>query len=170
MKTKTAEIPQSLDTAQDVATPEGGNAPEWKPEISPELLGMDNQGQAEQVDDDGTKKLPKTQVEQAEILATEVGGALAMMLQGATGRDYGLNEQKVKEAAKGVAPCLVKYGYTEMGLLLSKWGVEIQAAISLGGLAFGIWSAHRKYKAEDEAAELEATAKREGVASGNQSE
>ncbi|MCS6211261.1 hypothetical protein [Shewanella baltica] len=170
MKTKQAEIPQSLDTAQDIATPEGGNIPEWKPEISPELLGMDNQGQAEQVDDDGTIKLPKTQVEQAEALATEIGGFLAMTLQGVTGRDYNLNESKIKDAAKGIAPCLVKYGLTDMGLIMSKWGVEFQAAISAGGLAFGIWSAHRKYKAEDEAAELEATAKREGVASGNQSE
>lgn len=170
MKTAQQEIPQSLDEAQDAATPEGGNNPEWKPEISSELLGMDSGIQSDTQTDDAPPKLPKTQVEQAEILATEVGGALAVMLQTATGRDYGLNEAKIKDAAKGVAPCLVKYGYTDMGQLLSKWGVEIQAAISLGGLAFGIWSAHRKYKAEDEAAELEVTAKREGVTSGNQSE
>lgn len=170
MKTVQQEIPQSLDAAQDVATPEVGNNPEWTPEISSELLGMDSGIQSDTQTDDAPPKLPKSQVEQAEILATEVGGALAVMLQTATGRYYGLNESKIKDAAKGVAPCLVKYGYTDMGQLLSKWGVEIQAAISLGGLAFGIWSAHRKYKAEDEAAELEATAKREGVASGNQSE
>lgn len=170
MKTAQQEIPQSLDAAQDAATPEGGNNPEWTSEISSELLGMDSGIQSDTQTDDAPPKLPKTQVEQAEILATEVGGALAVMLQTATGRDYGLNESKIKDAAKGVAPCLVKYGYTDMGQLLSKWGVEIQAAISLGGLAFGIWSAHRKYKAEDEAAELEATAKREGVTSGNQSE
>lgn len=170
MKKTQQEIPQSLDTAQEVAMPEGGNNPEWTPEISAELLGMDSGIQSDAEATDAPLKLPKTQVEQAEILATEVGGALAMMLQGATGRDYGLNEQKVKEAAKGVAPCLVKYGYTDMGLLLSKWGVEIQAAISLGGLAFGIWSAHKKYKAEDEAAEAAAIAKREGAQSGNKSE
>ena len=155
MKTKQAEIQQSLDTAQDVATPEGGNTPEWKPEISPELLGMDNQGQAEQVDDDGTIKLTKTQVEQAEILATEVGGALAVMLQSATGKDYGIDESKIKDVAKGVAPCLVKYEFTDMGSLFSRWGVEIQAAISVGGLAFGIWREHRKYKKEEVKTEIE---------------
>lgn len=157
-------LPESVDNPQgteQTAIPEASeNTPEWSPELSPELLKMDaandplyDQGASEQP----APKLPKTQVEQAATLANEIAGFLAATVEGVTGRSYGITPDSVKKWSEGVAPCLVKYGLTDMGEIMSKWGVEIQAGISTATLGFGIYSAHRQYtKEEAEAAKEQA--------------
>jgi hypothetical protein len=139
-----AEPVTAGDSINTVEEFDGG----WVPELSPELLKMD----AASVDDtagEAETKLPVNQVKQAEVLATEIAGFVAITVESITGKDYGLNPEAVKKWAAGVAPCLVKYGLTDMGEIMSKWGVEIQAGISTATLGFGAYAAHKKYQLED---------------------
>ncbi|QLE85572.1 hypothetical protein FLM48_11075 [Shewanella sp. Scap07] len=155
------QLQETLVNSQDAeqsAIPENAdNNESWKPELSPELLQMDK-SQDPLAPQDSPKvaepDLPKTQVQQAQQLANEIAGFVAATVEGVTGRSYGLSPAGVKKWSEGVAPCLVKYGLTDMGEIMSKWGVEIQAGISTATLGFGVYSAHRQYKKEELAAEL----------------
>lgn len=147
-------------TAGDSLAEEMQTPPEWSPELSPELLKMDS-ASSDTPTGEEEPKLPVNQVKQAEVLATEIAGFVAITVESITGKDYGLNPEAVKKWAAGVAPCLVKYGLTDMGEIMSKWGVEIQAGISTATLGFGAYSAHKKYQIEALEAEKAAKEKAE---------
>ncbi|WP_394131661.1 hypothetical protein [Shewanella maritima] len=161
---KAQQITESTEQPQDVvelamqdepandAAMNAANDAEWSPEVSAELLGMDAAQQAEIPEQNTTEpQLPKTQVEQAQTLANEIAGLVAVTVESVTGRDYGLNPASVQKWAEGVAPCLVKYGLTDMGEIMNKWGVEIQAGIATASMGFGAYAAHKRYQKEDEA-------------------
>lgn len=128
-------------------------AQETGPQISRELLDM---GQTEAA----TQPAPPPELaplekqatlDPARIAATEkvvqgAAGGLFLFAQTHTGRDLGLNDRLAGELAKGVAPCLVKYGIGEPSELFSKWEVELKAAMAIGAVVYAVWKAEREYK------------------------
>lgn len=154
------ELQAAPELAGDAQQIETGAAPEWSPELSPELLKMDAANEP-QFNEQDEPKLPVNQVKQAETLAVEIAGFVAITVESITGKDYGLKPDAVKKWAAGVAPCLVKYGLTDMGEIMSKWGVEIQAGVATASLGFGVYAAHKQYQKDEAAAEKEAKAEKE---------
>lgn len=150
-------------------TDEIQNAPELAqdsgPQISPELLEM---GQTEAA----AQPAPKPELaplekqatlDPARIAATEkvvqsAAGGLFLFAQTHTGRELGLNDRLAGELAKGVAPCLVKYGIGEPSELFTKWEVELKAAMAIGAVVYAVWKAEREYKIEQEQAHKMTTA------------
>lgn len=122
------------------------------------LLGEANKTEAqEQVEQLPPLELPaeldEARVKLAEEAVKNGAGMLFFMLQQGTGRSYNLDEKAAAKLAKGVAPCLVKYGVGEPSALLLKWKIEIDALMAVGALSYGIYRAHNEYqKQEQEAA------------------
>lgn len=127
-------------------------------ELSPELVAMLGQStseeKTEQVQTEQLAPLDKQpELDQLRVALTEKvvangAGFVFFQLQSLTGRSLGLNEQSAKALAKGVAPCLVKYGIGEPSELWAKWGVEMQAALAVGSVIFNVYMAERAYKLE----------------------
>ena len=145
-------------------------------EISPELLALGQTEQAAQpapVAELGPLEKQAT-LDPARIAATEkvvqsAAGMIFYQAQVMTGRPLGLNDTLAKDLARGVAPCLVKYGIGEPSELFSKWEVELKAAMAVGAVVYAVWKAEREYKIEQEKAQKIQTA--QPVAGyGNQSE
>lgn len=82
----------------------------------------------------------KEQVTEAEQTALTILGSAFLVVQDMTGKSLGLTEQKAIKTAKGIAPCLAKYGLTDTAGIFKNWGEEVQAAIAIGGLLFGVWA------------------------------
>lgn len=126
------------------------------PEISPELAAMQyGDYQPERLD--GAQDIPqsaaseKAKLTEAENMALNACGALFGTVQSLTGKSYNLDEDAAKKLAKGVAPCLVKYGLVDPSKFFERWGAEIQAGVALGSVAWGGFKAYKQYKAEDAA-------------------
>lgn len=85
------------------------------------------------------KRYTKEQLAEAEETALNIIGAAFVFAQEYSGKPLGLNEKKAIKTAKGVAPCLAKYGLTDTAGVFSKWGEELQAAVAIGGVLFGVW-------------------------------
>ena len=136
------------------------------PEISPELANM-QYGSYEPESLDGAQDTPqsaaseKAKLTEAETMALNACGALFGTVQSLTGRSYNLDEDAAKKLAKGVAPCLVKYGLVDPSRFFEKWGAEIQAGVALGSVAWGGFKAYKQYKAEDAAKAASETEKPE---------
>lgn len=123
-------------------------------EVSQELLSM--LGDSVQADPASQPEtlppLPAQPVLDSERIAltekvvSDAAGFLFYQAQMITGRPLGLNEKAASALAKGVAPCLVKYGIGEPSELFAKWGVEIQAAIAIGTVVYKIWESERQFK------------------------
>ncbi|MBO2687987.1 hypothetical protein [Shewanella algae] len=148
-KAKENQNQESPELTQDPEKLDSGISQEWSPEISPELQGIsigEGAAPAQKISAPG-----KTAEQQAAELARDLGQIISSTVEGITGRDYGLNENAVSKWAEGVAPVLVKYGLTDMNNIMGQWGAEIQAGIATFALGAGCYSAHKKYKAEDEA-------------------
>ncbi|MCA1930910.1 hypothetical protein [Rheinheimera sp.] len=104
-------------------------------------------------------ELDPARIKLAEEAAKNAAGFLFFALQESTGRSYNLTEQAANKLAKGIAPCLVKYGVGEPSALFIKWKVEIDALMALGALGYGMYKAHKQYQKEE----------KEAAAHGNQS-
>jgi hypothetical protein len=104
-------------------------------------------------------ELDAARVKLAEEATKNAAGFLFFALQESTGRSYNLTEQAANKLAKGIAPCLVKYGVGEPSALFIKWKVEIDALMALGALGYGMFKAHKQYQKEE----------KEAAAHGNQS-
>lgn len=147
-------------------------------EISPELLAMMNDNvKADPASQPETlPPLPAQPVLDSERIAltekvvSDAAGFLFYQAQMLKGRPLGLNDAAAKALAKGVAPCLVKYGIGEPSELFAKWGVEIQAAIAIGTVVFKVWEAERQFKIEQEQAKNMTTADPIGASHGNKSQ
>ena len=99
-------------------------------------------------------ELDAARIKLAEEATKNAAGFLFFAIQESTGRTYNLTEQAANKLAKGIAPCLVKYGVGEPSALFIQWKVEIDALMALGALGYGMFKAHRQYlKEEKEAAE-----------------
>lgn len=118
-------------------------APENQPETLPPL-------EAQPV-------LDKDRIAVTEKVIINAAGFVAYQAQSMTGRSLGVDEKIITALAKGVAPCLVKYGLGEPSELFSKWGVEMQAAIAVGTVAFKIWESERQHKQQLQAEQARIT-------------
>lgn len=154
---------------QTIAEPTG-------PQISAELLEMgQTEAAAQPAPAPELAPLEKqATLDPARIAATEkvvqsAAGMIFYQAQVMTGRPLGLNDTIAKDLARGVAPCLVKYGIGEPSELFSKWEVELKAAMAIGAVVYAVWKAEREYKIEQQQAHKIQTA--QPVAGhGNQSE
>ncbi len=104
-------------------------------------------------------ELDAARVKLAEEATKNAAGFLFFVLQESTSRSYNLTEQAANNLAKGIAPCLVKYGVGEPSALFIKWKVEIDALMALGALGYGMFKAHKRYQKDE----------KEAAANGNQS-
>lgn len=148
-KTSENQTLENTGEVREVPVKDAAVSQEWNPEISPELAGM--RASEEATPPQQPSAPGKTAEQQAAELARDLGQIISSTVEGITGRDYGLNENAVSKWAEGVAPVLVKYGLTDMNNIMGQWGAEIQAGIATFALGAGCYSAHKKYKAEDEA-------------------
>ena len=158
----------TVQAAEVAEISEIDNQPEQGAEISPELLQMlgqsESTAQAERVQTEQLAPLEKQpeldpmRVALTEKVIAQGAGFVFYQAQSMAGRSLGLNEQSAKALAKGVAPCLVKYGIGEPSELWAKWGVEIQAALAVGSVIFNVYMAERAYKIEQEKADAIAKA------------
>lgn len=158
-----------IQTAPELAQDTG-------PMLSPELLEMgQTEAAAQPAPQAELAPLEKqATLDPARIAATEkvvqsAAGVFFYQAQLMTGRPLGLNDRLAGELAKGVAPCLVKYGIGEPSELFSRWEVELKAAMAIGSVVYAVWKAEREYKIEQQKAQQIQTA--QPVAGhGNQSE
>lgn len=145
-------------------------------EISPDLLALGQTEQAAQPAPppelaplEKQAPLDPARIALTEKFLHEAAGGAFLFAQQKTGRSLGLNDKLAGELAKGVAPCLVKYGIGEPSELFAKWGVELKAAMAIGSVVYAVWKAEQEYKIEQQKAQQIQTA--QPVAGyGNQSE
>jgi hypothetical protein len=148
----------TVNTAPDAEIPENEQATQQAAEISPELLQMLGQSesteQAQKVETEQLAPLEKQpdldpmRVAMTEKVIAQGAGFVFYQAQSLTGRSLGLSEKSAQALAKGVAPCLVKYGIGEPSELWAKWGVEIQAALAVGSVIFQVIASERAHKIE----------------------
>lgn len=109
-------------------------------EIDPAFLKVAAGDTDEQEPRSQVNTYTKEQVTEAEQTALTILGSAFLVVQDMTGKSLGLTEQKAIKTAKGIAPCLAKYGLTDTAGIFKNWGEEVQAAIAIGGLLFGVWA------------------------------
>jgi hypothetical protein len=136
-------------------------------QLAPEFVAMlgesSNDAEKQQIEQLPPLEMPAeldaARVKLAEEATKNAAGFLFFALQESTGRSYNLTEKAANDLAKGIAPCLVKYGVGEPSALFIKWKVEIDALMALGALGYGMFKAHKQYQKDE----------KEAVANGNQS-
>lgn len=135
-------------------------AQEAGPILSPELLEMgQTEAAAQPAPQPELGPLEKqATLDPARIAATEqvvksAAGVIFYQAQTMAGRGLGLSDRLAGDLAKGVAPCLVKYGIGEPSELFAKWEVELKAAMAIGAVVYAVWKAEREHKIEQQQAQ-----------------
>lgn len=150
-----SEIQELPEPMPDSAEQEARNDAEELPDVSPELLALQSDGEPEDTEEspkssDTVKPPSVNDVKIAEHTAEYALGALINLMQQASGHSYGVDETLVKKTATEVAPCLAKYGLTDTGAVFAKWGAEVRALVALGSLAFGMYAEHKRQSAANQ--------------------
>ena len=169
------KVQESLDGAQDGAPLSVEERDDIQTEISDELAALAGTSEPAAIPDSDSAMPESTTVScqnsEAKTMAKEIGGMVAGGAAMVFGRDYGVNDTAIDKWAESMAPLLVKYGVTDMNVLMEKWGPEIQASVGCFALGMGIMVTKRRYKLEDAVAAAAKAKKEEGAkAHGNQSQ